>query len=93
MKLKFCYMSLISSFLSIAVIASALLVVYSKQQCRTLYAELQNISESKILAQQKWHNLLVERGAFLTDGRVELVAMNNLNMYTPTLKRVTYIKL
>ena len=93
MKLRFSYMSLISVFLGITIIVSALFVVYSKHKCRTLNTQIQNIDTSKTITQQTWHNLLIERGTFLTDRRVELIAINYLNMYIPRFRRVVFIKL
>ena len=93
MKLRFSYIAFIISCLSMAVIFSALLVVYSKQQCRTLYASIQNITMQSSRIQEKWSRLSVEQRTLLTELRIETVAMNNLQMHLPNRKRLAFLQL
>lgn len=80
------------SLLAIAVVVSALVLVYSKQELRNLHVKSQQLQKTAINLQINLSRLLLERGTWTSDHRVEQVATEQLNMLLPSRKKVRLIK-
>ncbi|MFA0812092.1 cell division protein FtsL [Microbulbifer epialgicus] len=70
-------------FLWLAVLASALAVVYSTQLSRELTAELGKAQKANDELRYEQERLLLEKGAWSAYSRVEKVAREKLKMHVP----------
>ncbi|MDB6096972.1 MAG: cell division protein FtsL [Francisellaceae bacterium] len=80
------------TFLIMGVVSTALAVVYTKHQSRTLYAKLQDLQSQRDDLHIEWSQLLLEKGAWANDARVERVAREQLSMEMPQLNQIVIIK-
>ena len=67
----------------LAVLASALGVVYGKQQARNRFNELQKLTTQRDDLDIEWSQLQLEQSTWATHGRVVRVAHDELGMFTP----------
>ena len=74
---------LVVAVLWVAVLASALGVVYGKQQARNRFNELQKLTTQRDDLDIEWGQLQLEQSTWATHGRVEQVAHDDLGMVTP----------
>lgn len=74
---------LIAALLTAAVTASAVGVVYSKHRSRRLFVELQHLERERDSLNVEWGRLRLEEGTWGTQGRIEQVARQRLNMHMP----------
>ena len=71
------------AILWLAVLASALGVVYGKQEARNRFNELQKLNGQRDDLVIEWGQLQLEQSTWATHGRVERVAHDELGMITP----------
>jgi len=69
--------------LAIAIIVSALAVVYVRQLSREAFVELQALQSDHDALNVEWGKLLLEEGAFSSHPRIEKDAREKLNMAMP----------
>ena len=74
---------LLVAVLWVAVLASALGVVYGKQEARNRFNELQKLTTQRDDLDIEWGQLQLEQSTWATHGRVERVAHDELGMITP----------
>jgi len=74
------------------VLASALGVVYTKHQTRSQYASLQQLQYKRDNLHVEWSQLLLEKGTWANDARVERVAREKLNMEIPIQNQIIVIQ-
>ena len=67
----------------VAVLVSALGVVYGKQEARNRFNELQKLTDRRDDLDIEWGQLQLEQSTWATHGRVERVAQDDLGMVTP----------
>jgi cell division protein FtsL len=67
----------------LAVLGSALGVVYGKQQARNRFNDLQKLTTRRDDLDIEWGQLQLEQSTWATHGRVERVAHDGLGMVTP----------
>ena len=67
----------------VAVLVSALGVVYGKQQARNRFNELQKLTTQRDDLDIEWGQLQLEQSTWATHGRVERVAREELRMVIP----------
>ena len=67
----------------IAVLVSALGVVYGKQEARNRFNELQKLTDRRDDLDIEWGQLQLEQSTWATHGRVERIAHDDLGMVTP----------
>lgn len=77
--------------LLIAVVASALAVIYVKHQTRQYFASLQGLQRTAEDLHVEWSQLLVEQGTWASDARVESMARQHLHMVLPKPQEVMVI--
>lgn len=80
------------TFLGIAVMASALGVVYSRHESRKLFVELQSLQEQRDEMNVDWGRLQLEQSTWTTHGRVANTARERLNMVVPETKSIRILK-
>lgn len=77
--------------LLVALIACALVVVTSQHKARKLYVELQKEQAAAKRFEEEWGQLQLEQGTWATHGRVERIAIRELNMRLPAPARVEVV--
>jgi len=65
------------------VLASAILLVYSKHQSRKIFVELQQLKHEVNALNTEWSQLQLEQSAWSGHGRIERVASKRLSMVMP----------
>ena len=69
--------------LGLALLGSALGVIYSKHEARNRFNELQRLTQERDDLDIEWGQLQLEQSTWATHGRVEQVAHDDLGMVTP----------
>ena len=82
---------LLLPLLVLAVIASALGVVYAKHQSRKLFVALQGLEAERDEMNIEWGQLQLEQSTWATHGRVEELAREQLKMTTPAPDTVVIV--
>ena len=77
--------------LLIAVLASALSVVYVKTLQRDLYSELQAKQQVRDSLHTEWGQLLLEQNTWAAPVRVQALAQQQLAMVVPTSKDIVMV--
>lgn len=78
--------------LIVAVLGSALGVVYSKHQSRKLFNELQALEAHRDNLEIEWELLQLEQSTLATEAVVDQVARSRLGMIVPDPGSVVYIR-
>jgi cell division protein FtsL len=71
------------AFLALAVLVSAVSVVYVKQRSRVLFVELRALERERDRLHIEWSQLAIERSVWGTHDRVEGLARAKLNFVEP----------
>lgn len=79
------------SGLILAVVLSAVAVVYSKHQSRKLFVELQALYQQIDDLDIEWGRLQLEQSTWSSHGRIEEIARKKLNMTLPKANDILYI--
>lgn len=66
-----------------ALFATALQIVISQHQARTLFVEIQQLEKQRDELNEEWGRLQLEQSTWATDGRVEKFAREELDMRIP----------
>ncbi len=74
------------------VLASAILLIYSKHQSRKLFVELQQLRYEVDALNTEWSQLQLEQSAWSGHGRIERIARNRLSMIMPEPDSVVFVK-
>lgn len=83
---------LVVTLLFSLVLASAILLVYSKHQSRKLFVELQQLKHEVDALNTEWSQLQLEQSAWSGHGRIERVARKQLSMVMPESDDVVFVK-
>ena len=78
--------------LILAIMSSAISVIYSKHQSRKLFVELQKLDKQIDELNIDWGRLQLEQSTWSSHGRVEKIARNKLHMTLPKANEILYIK-
>jgi cell division protein FtsL len=76
----------------VTVLASALGVIYGKQQARNRFSELQKLTTVRDDLDIEWGQLQLEQSTWGTHGRVEQVARDDLRMVTPKVSELRIVQ-
>ncbi len=79
--------------LAVAVLASALAVVYSQHRSRALFIELQRLETTQAELDTEWGRLELEQSTWATQGRIERLAREKLNMRLPDFEQAEIVVL
>lgn len=69
--------------LVVAVLASALAVVYAKHENRKLFAELQALTQQRDQLEVDWSRLQIEQSVWSSHARVEQLGREQMHMRSP----------
>jgi cell division protein FtsL len=83
---------LVMSLVFMAMLSSAILLVYSKHQSRKLFVELQGLKHQVDELNTEWGQLQLEQSAWSGHGRIEQVARERLSMVMPGAEEVVFIR-
>jgi len=86
------YRAVLVTGLACCVVLTALSVVYTKHQSRTLYAKLQLLQTKRDALHVEWSQLLLEQGTWASDARVEHLAREELGMHTPPSEQIMVLR-
>lgn len=86
------FMLAVVAVLILAIMSSAISVIYSKHQSRKLFVELQKLEKQIDELDINWGRLQLEQSTWSSHGRVEKIARNKLHMTLPKANEVLYIK-
>ena len=67
----------------VAVLTSALGVVYAKHEARSRFYELQQLVKARDDLDIEWGQLQLEQSTWATHGRVERIAREEIHLYIP----------
>lgn len=70
--------------LAVAVIVSAVAVVYARHQSRQLFTELQGLIAERDALEVTWGQLRIEHGTWSNHARVEKLARERMGMVEPS---------
>ena len=74
------------------VLASAVGVVWSKQQSRNQFVELQRLEKERDRLDTEWGQLRLEQSTWVTYGRIEKIARDDLRMVAPDPHQVHLVE-
>lgn len=86
------YIFLIMGVLFLAVLATAIGLVYSKHLTRKLFVELQQLKKEVVNLDTEWGQLQLEQSAWSDHGRIERIARERLGMVIPEAEEMSFIK-
>jgi len=75
----------------VAVVISAISVVYSKHQSRVEFVALQKLEQHRDHMNEEWGRLLLEQSTYDGPGRIERQAKLRLKMIVPTAQHTVVI--
>ncbi len=78
--------------LVLAVLVSAIGVIYAKHESRKQFVQLQALEKQRDQMNVEWGQLQLEQGTWATHSRVERVARKRLGMEMPAPESVTIIR-
>jgi cell division protein FtsL len=78
--------------LAMACVASAMAIVYTRQQARELFVELQVLSGERDALNIEWGRLQIEQSAYATHARVERLARRELALERPQTSDIYIVK-
>jgi cell division protein FtsL len=76
----------------LAVLASSLGVVYAKQEARSRFNELQQLTQQRDELDTEWGQLQLEQSTLATHSRVEQVAHGDLHMSIPPVNELRIVQ-
>ena len=82
----------ITAILFVAVMVTAIGLVYSKHKTRKLFVELQALNKEVVSLNTEWGRLQLEQSAWSDRGRIEQIAREKLGMVIPEAEQVAFIK-
>ena len=83
---------LVVTLLFSMLLASAILLIYSKHQSRKLFVELQQLKYQVAILNTEWSQLQLEQSAWSGHGRIERIARNRLSMIMPEPGDVVFVE-
>jgi cell division protein FtsL len=78
--------------LGLALLGSALGVIYGKHQARNRFNDLQRLERERDELDIEWGQLQLEQSTWATNGRVETVARDDLHMVIPQATDLRIVK-
>ncbi|WP_347990012.1 cell division protein FtsL [Methylomonas sp. AM2-LC] len=84
--------NLLLIMLVVALILSAIAVIYSKYQTRLIFMEIQKKEQELDDYEVEWGRLQLELTTLTEENRIEIEARNRLLLTLPTQDKIIYIK-
>ena len=85
-------MFLLVALVFVAMLGSAIVLIYTKHQSRKLYVEVRQLIAQADALNTEWGQLQLEQSAWSDHGRIEQVARTKLMMAMPKPDDVVFIK-
>jgi cell division protein FtsL len=82
----------VQAVLLLAVMLTAVGVVYAKHQSRRLFVEIQHLQAEHDSMNVEWGRLKLEEGAWSASGRIDQVARKQLDMFIPQAGSVVVVR-
>jgi len=82
---------LVTAFLALGVLASAIATVYARHEARTQFAELQQLRAERDALEVEWGRLQLEQSTHSTHARVERLARQKMSMRPPASAEVLVV--
>jgi len=76
----------------LAVIGSAISVVYTKHQSRVEFVALQKLEQRRDHLNEEWGRLLLEQSTYASPGLIERQAKRKLKMIVPKAEQIVVIR-
>lgn len=67
-------------------------IVYVKYATRQMFSELSQLQMNRDALNNEWTQLLLEQSTLATDGRVDRIADEKLNMHPPKPNEIVWVK-
>ncbi len=83
---------LLPAALALAVVASALGVVYTSHLARRLYGELVRLERARDALEVEWGRLQLEQSTWATHARIERLARERLHMRMPRPEEIVVVR-
>lgn len=83
---------LFATILLVAVLLSALVVVYVKNEQRVAFSELQSATQQADQLDLEWNQLMLEQSALGAPARVQRIAHQHLHMIMPKPERIILVR-
>ena len=83
---------LLALVLLVAVMTSALTVVWCVHRNRTLFVALQELQQTRDKLDVEWGQLQLEQSAWSTHGRIEQIAREKLHMRRPRPAEIVVVR-
>lgn len=78
--------------LLIAVLVSALIVVYVKNEQRTYFSQWQSATQQAEQLELEWNQLMLEQSAMAAPARVQRIAHQRLHLIMPNPEKVVIVR-
>jgi cell division protein FtsL len=78
--------------LGLALLVSALATVYVQHYRRMQYVELRKLERERDDMQVEWGQLKLEQSTWATHERIERLAVDKLDLYTPPASEIVLVK-
>jgi len=82
----------IIGIVALAVVVSALSVIYTTHRSRSLFSELQKLQGTRDELDVEWGQLQLEQSAWSNNSRIESIARGKLDMIVPTPDKIVIVK-
>jgi len=82
----------IIGIVALAVVVSALSVIYATHRSRSLFSELQKMQRTRDELDVEWGQLQLEQSAWSNNSRIESIARDKLGMIVPTPGKIVIVK-
>lgn len=77
--------------LGLAVVASAIAVVYAEYESRRYFVELEDLRKQRDRLDREWRNLRLEQSTWAVHGLIEKNARERLGMHMPSAAEIEVI--
>lgn len=84
--------TIVLGFIGVSLMTTSLSIVYVKYATRQMFSELSQLQASRDALNNEWTQLLLEQSTLATDGRVDRIAHDKLNMHPPKSKDIVWVK-
>jgi cell division protein FtsL len=78
--------------LAVAVFMTAIAIVLARHEDRKLFIELQALGKQRDAMNEEWGRLQLEQATWATQGRIEDLARDKLQMVVPTREEVVLVR-
>lgn len=85
-------LALFNGALALALIATAIGLVYTKHNNRSLFSESQKLVAQRDRIEIEWRRLQLEQASLTTHARVENIARTRLQMSLPNAKAIVMVR-